>query len=220
MLNSVKKSSLSILPIVTCAVICMLSLSNAWSQTNANTSRNSNSQTQQSSTEKTENFPKQMQLEGTKLTLNGFGTRYKAFFKVYDMGLYTSAKASNVQEAINAPGAKKMQFVALRDISTTELGRLFYQGIKDNNSADLHIKHMTSATKLSEIASVRSKIFTGETFSMEYIPGKGTTFLVMDKPQGAAVGDAEFFAMVMKIWLGNIPADHTLKDALLGLPKR
>lgn len=220
MFNSVKKTSSIQFPAICCALVCMLSLSNAWSQTNATTSRASNAQASSEKAEKAENFPKQIQLEGTKLTLNGFGTRYKAFFKVYDMGLYTSAKASTMQEAINAPGPKKMQFVALRDISTNELGRLFYQGIKDNNSPDLHIKHMTSATRLSEIASVRSKIFAGESFSMEFIPGKGTTFAVMDKPQGAAVGDAEFFAMVMKIWLGNIPADYTLKDALLGLPKR
>ena len=168
---------------------------------------------------KTENFPKQIQLEGAKLALNGSGTRYKAIFKVYDMGLYTSAKAGTMQEAINTLGPKKMQFIAHREISTSELGRLFYQGIKDNNSAELNLKHMASAVRLSEIASVRSKISPGESFSMEYVPGKGLTFFVMDKAQGPAIGDAEFFSMVMKIWLGNAPADFMLKDALLGIQK-
>jgi Chalcone isomerase-like len=168
---------------------------------------------------KTENFPKQIQLEGTKLELNGAGTRYKAIFKVYDMGLYIAAKAGTIQEVINVPGAKKLQFIAHREISTSELGRLFYQGIKDNNSAELNLKHMASAVRLSEIASVRSKIMPGESFSMEYVPGKGLTFFVMDKAQGSAIGDAEFFSMVMKIWLGNVPADFMLKDALLGIQK-
>jgi hypothetical protein len=40
----------------------------------------------------------------------------------------------------------------------------------------------------------------------------------MDKPQGAAIGDAEFFAMILRIWLGPIPADYKLKDALLSVP--
>ena len=147
------------------------------------------------------------------------GTRYKAIFKVYDMGLYTSAKAGTMQEAINAPGAKKLQFIAHREISTNELGRLFFQGIKDNNSAELNLKHMASAASLSEVASVRSKILPGESFSMEFVPGKGVTFFVMDKAQGSAIGDAEFFSMVLKIWLGNVPADYLLKDALLGIQK-
>jgi hypothetical protein len=168
---------------------------------------------------KTDNFPKQIQLEGAKLDLNGSGTRYKAIFKVYDMGLYTAAKAGTVQEVINVPGAKKLQFIAHREISTSELGRLFYQGIKDNNSAELNLKHMASAVRLSEIASVRSKIMPGESFSMEYVPGKGLTFFVMDKAQGPAIGDAEFFSMVIKIWLGNVPADFMLKDSLLGIHK-
>jgi hypothetical protein len=30
------------------------------------------------------------------------------------------------------------------------------------------------------------------------------------------VGDAEFFGMVLKIWVGPSPADSNLKDALLG----
>jgi Chalcone isomerase-like len=168
---------------------------------------------------KHENFPKQIQVEGTKLALNGLGTRYKAIFKVYDMGLYTTTKSTTLQEAINAPGPKKLQFIAHREISTSELGRLFYQGIKDNNSTEMNLKHTVSASRLSDIASVRSKILPGESFSIEYIPGKGMIFSVMDKPQGPAIGDAEFFSMVLKIWLGNTPADFMLKDALLGIQK-
>jgi Chalcone isomerase-like len=168
---------------------------------------------------KSDNFPKQIQVEGVKLNLNGLGTRFKAIFRVYDMGLYTTAKAATLQEVISAPGPKKLEFVALRELSTTDIGQLFYKGIKDNNSPALYLKHATSALRLSEIASVRSKIMTGESFSIEFVPGKGMTFYVMDKPQGAAIGDAEFFAMVLGIWLGPAPVDFMLKDALLGVSK-
>jgi Chalcone isomerase-like len=168
---------------------------------------------------KSENFPKQIQVEGVKLTLNGQGTRFKAIFKVYEMGLYTTNKTSTWQDVINAPGPKKLEFVALRELSTTDIGQLFYRGIKENNSAALYLKHATSALRLSEIASGRSKIMPGESFSMEYVPGKGLTFFIMDKQQGTAVGDAEFFAMVLGIWLGPVPADYMLKDALLGIAK-
>jgi hypothetical protein len=38
----------------------------------------------------------------------------------------------------------------------------------------------------------------------------------MGKAQGEPVGDAEFFAMVLRIWVGTSPADAALKEALLG----
>ena len=39
-------------------------------------------------------FDPAMDVQGTKLQLNGAGTRYRAIFKVYDMGLYTAKKVS------------------------------------------------------------------------------------------------------------------------------
>jgi hypothetical protein len=50
---------------------------------------------------------------------------------------------------------------------------------------------------------------------MEYLPGKGTTFYIEGQPQGAPLGDAEYFGMVLRIWLGSVPVDHQLKEALL-----
>jgi Chalcone isomerase-like len=168
--------------------------------------------------QKTVGFAKQVQVEGVPLNLNGSGTRYKAIFKVYDMGLYTASKASTLQEVLSQPGPKKLEFVALRELSTTDLGQLFYRGIKENSTPAQYQKHATSALRISEVASGRSKIMPGENFSMEFVQGKGLTFSIMDKPQGAPIGDAEFFAMVLNIWLGPVPADFKLKDALLRLP--
>jgi hypothetical protein len=174
------------------------------------------SQSSNSTAATAERFPKQIQVEGVSLSLNGMGTRYKAIFKVYDMGLYTTKKVATLDDVVSAPGPKKLQFTALREISTTEIGQLFYRGIKENNSAELNLKHAASALKMSEIASGRAKILPGENFSIEFVPGKGLSFYVMDKQQGNSFGDGEFFAMVLGIWLGNVPADYRLKEALLG----
>jgi Chalcone isomerase-like len=149
--------------------------------------------------------------------LNGLGTRYKAIFKVYDMGLYTTAKVSNLQDLIALPGPKKLHFVALRELPGTDLGVLFLRGMRENSSAELNTRYAASANRLVEIFSGKSKLLADESFSIEFVPGKGTTFYIMDKPQGAAIGDAEFFGMILRIWLGPVPADHKLKDALLNV---
>ena len=164
-------------------------------------------------------FPAQIQVENTRLNLNGKGTRYKAIFKVYDMAMYTSTKVTTPEQAISAPGPKRLQFVALRELPGTDLGLLFLRGMKENSSPELVSKHTASANRLVDIFSGKAKMLPGEGFAMEYVPGKGTTFFIMDKPQGAPLGDAEFFGMVLRIWLGQAPADFMLKDALLGATK-
>lgn len=195
------------------ALLCSFAVSSVFAQPVANTVRNAPTPT--SSKAKVENFPKQLQVEGVKLNLNGLGTRYKAIFKVYDMGLYTTTKATTLQEVIAAPGPKKLHFVALRELPGTDLGVLFLRGMRENSSPELNTKYAASANRLVEIFSGKSKLVPDETFSIEFVQGKGTTFYIMDKPQGAAIGDAEFFAMILRIWLGPIPADYKLKDALL-----
>ncbi len=164
-------------------------------------------------------FEPTVQVQGTPLQLNGAGTRYKAIFKVYDMGLYTAKKVSTPEQLLALPGPKRLQFTALRELPGTDLGRLFIKGLSDNSPKESVQKHTISTTRFIEIFSGKSKLMPGETFAMEFLPGKGTQFYIVGVPQGEPVGDAEFFTMVLKIWVGSSPADSSLKDALLGLDR-
>lgn len=162
-------------------------------------------------------FEPSQTVQGTTLALNGAGTRYRAIFKVYDMALYTQRKVGTPEELLALPGPKRLSFVALRDVPGTDLGVAFIKGLAANSTPESAQKHAASSTRLIEIFSGRAKLATGDSFAMEYVPGKGTTFFIVGQPQGAPVGDAEFFGMVLKIWVGSNPADFNLKDALLGL---
>lgn len=164
----------------------------------------------------TSRFEPTLQVAGAKLMLNGAGTRYKTVLRVYDMGLYTTQRVTTPEALLALPGPKRLQFFALRELPGTDLGRLFIKGLSENSPKDLVQKHTVSSMRLIEIFSGKSKLLPGESFAMEYVPGKGTQFFITGKPQGEPVGDAEFFGMVMKIWVGHSPADSLLKDALLG----
>jgi hypothetical protein len=153
---------------------------------------------------------------GTPLILNGAGTRHRAVFKVYDMALYTTKKVSKVDELLALPGPKRINFVALRELPSTDLGRLFLKGMGENSSKDLMTKHALASTRLIEVFSGKAKLMPGDSFAMEFVPGKGTQFFITGKPQGEPVGDGEFFSMILKIWVGPAPADNLLKEALLG----
>ena len=164
-------------------------------------------------------FEPSVQVAGTKLQLNGTGTRFKAIFKVYDMALYTPRKVRTREELMALSGATRMQFTALRELSTTDLGLLFLRGMAENTSRELIEKHALSGSRLNEALSGRSKLSPGDTFTLDFIPGKGTQFYIQGQPQGTPVGDAEFFGMVLSIWFGPHPADRLLERSLLGHEK-
>lgn len=161
-------------------------------------------------------FDPVVEAAGTKLQLNGTGTRYRAVFKVYDMALYTTKKVTSAAELLALPGPKRIEFTALRELPGTDLGRLFLKGMAENATRDEVQRHTLASARLIEVFSGRSKMLPGESFAMEFVPGKGTTFYILGKAQGDPVGDAEFFTLVLKIWFGDAPADRLLKNALLG----
>lgn len=161
-------------------------------------------------------FEKTTSLAGNTLVMNGSGTRYKAIFKVYDMALYLPSAAKTTDAVLALPGPKKLSFVALRKVTGTDLGMAFMRGLKDNNPPELMHKHVLSTTRLIEVFSGKSHVDEGHTFAMEFVPGKGTQFFIQGEAQGQPVADAEFFQMVLRIWLGSDPADKRLKEGLLG----
>jgi hypothetical protein len=157
-----------------------------------------------------------LQIGGSRLQLNGAGVRYKAVFKVYTAGLYLSSKAATTEAVLAAPGPKRMHIVMLRDIDGNELGRLFTRGMQDNSSKEDFSKVIAGTIRMSEIFSLRKKLNAGENFSVDWVPGTGTVVMLNGKPAGEPIKEPEFFAAMMKIWLGKSPADAQLKDALLG----
>ena len=153
---------------------------------------------------------------GAKLQLNGAGVRYKAVFKVYAAALYLNAKATTLDAVLAAPGPKRMQIVMLRDIDGNELGKLFTRGMQDNAPREEFSKSIAGTMKMSDVFSARKKLLTGESFSIDWLPGTGTVIMVNGKPAAEPIKEPEFYSAMMKIWLGKSPADAQLKDALLG----
>ncbi|MBU0748941.1 MAG: chalcone isomerase family protein [Gammaproteobacteria bacterium] len=155
---------------------------------------------------------------GSTLQLNGAGVRYKAVFKVYTAGLYLDKKAGSTPEVAALKGAKRMSITMLREIDSTELGKLFSRGMEDNMDRAAFSKLIPGVLRMSQIFSDHKKLQTGDQFMIDWIPGTGTVITVKGKPQGEPFKEPEFFNALMGIWLGNVPADWKLKDALLGKP--
>lgn len=157
------------------------------------------------------------EVAGQKLQLNGAGIRYKAIFKVYTAGLYLNAKASTPEAVLANTGPKRIHIQMLRDIDGEELGKLFTKGMEQNATREEFGRSISGVLRMSEIFVQKKKLKSGETFGVDYIPGTGTVVFVNGQLiAGEPIKEADFFNMLLKIWLGKSPADSDLKVALLG----
>ncbi len=157
-----------------------------------------------------------MSLKGNPLILNGAGIRYKAIFKVYVASLYLGKKASTPEEVLAQPGAKHMSVTMLRNIDANELGKLFSRGMEDNMPKAEFAKVIPSVLRMSQMFSDYKNLKTGDSFTIDWLPGVGTIISIKGKPYGEPFKEPEFFNALLRIWLGPNPPDWKLKDALLG----
>jgi hypothetical protein len=155
-------------------------------------------------------------LRGSRLQLNGAGTRYKAVFKVYTAGLYLQKKVNTTEEVLAMHGAKRVTVTMLRDIDSSELGKLFARGMEDNMDRTEFSKLIPGVLRMSQLFSDIKGLKSGEGFTLDWIPGTGAVVSVKGVPQGEPFKEPEFFNAILRIWLGANPADWKLKDSLLG----
>lgn len=161
-------------------------------------------------------YPTTQTVGGSTLVLNGAGTRFRFVVRVYTAGLYLSGRASTPEAVMAASGPKRLHVVMLRDIDANQLGRLFTRGMQDNVPRAGFSKFIPGTLRMSEIFSAHKQLKKGESFSVDYVPGVGTTVLVNGKVAAEPIVEPEFFNALMSIWLGPQPADEGLKAALLG----
>lgn len=153
---------------------------------------------------------------GTKLQLNGAGTRYKGPFKVYVGDLYTTKKVGSLEELIAAPGPKRLTMTFVREIEAGPFGKLLTRGVEDNVPRAELSKLIPGLIRMGDIFTVNKVILPGDVITLDWIPGTGMVITAKGKVQGEPFKEPEFFKAIMSIWFGSVPADFKLKDAMLG----
>jgi hypothetical protein len=162
-------------------------------------------------------FPDSAVVGDQPLVLNGLGVRPKEANRVYAAALYTPAKTDSVNEVLNPKTPVRFVFVMLRDIKSEELSRMFSTGIEANIGKNALSPLVPSILRMSQLFSEYNQgLRAGESCQFDWVPGTGMEITINGKPAGPPFTEAAFFQAMMRIWLGDKPADAKLKDALLG----
>ena len=157
-------------------------------------------------------------VDGQTLELNGMALRTRYFFKAYVAGLYLPARATSAERAIDGGGAKRIVLVMMREATAEQFCQSVEAGLAANHTADEleRIRPQTEAlfSKIRAIGEAR----LGMRVVLDYAPSKNATLLSVDgAPQGEPIEGTEFFRALLRIWLGERPAQADLKRLLLGV---
>ena len=137
---------------------------------------------------------------------------YRMFFKLYDARFYTDATQGAINDKLlNGKNTLLLEFDYLRKIK---------KSIILKSSKKILAKNMTP----TELASIQQRVDRinvayrtvnqGDRSALLYVPGKGTTLWINEKPVITLEGE-DFVRLYFRIWLGEYPISKPMRDALL-----
>ncbi len=161
-------------------------------------------------------FEPSAQVGGAALQLNGVGVRTRAIFKVYVAGLYVPAKSNSAATLLAQKGPRRLSLTMLRNVDADSFTGPLNEGLQKNHSeAQLAaLKPQIDAFNATFKAIGEAK--KGDTIVIEYLPDSGTRLVVNGQPRGNVIAGEDFYTALLRIWLGDKPADEDLKKGLLG----
>ena len=161
-------------------------------------------------------FDDTSKVAGKDLKLNGAGMRTKVIIKVYAAGLYLTEKKTTMAEIAVIEGPRRVTLIMARDLSSDSFGSAFMEGLKENTSAAERNAMATQVNKFGEMFATVQGLKKGDVLHIDWLPGVGTQCELNGKKMGETVPDVAFYNAILRIWMGDNPADRSLKPALLG----
>lgn len=153
----------------------------------------------------------------TPLVLNGAGVRSKFFFKIYVGALYLPERAENAASVLAMPGPKRVLMHFLyKEVEAEKLEETWREGFAANTS---EAEHAALTERLDRFVAMFRTVKRGDRIRLDYLPDTGTGVWLNDELLGTVPGE-DFHRALLRIWLGDAPADKSLKADMLGVASR
>ncbi|MCK7543300.1 chalcone isomerase family protein [Marinobacter bryozoorum] len=148
-----------------------------------------------------------------QLTLNGAGTRSKFFIELYVAALYLPESSSDNQAIL---AADEHQAIALHvtsgRINSDNMTEATLEGFEKSTDGNL-APIQGEVDQLLQVFA--DEINEGDVFDLVYVPGEGVQ-VIKNGQLGDTIGDRAFKEALFGIWIGDDPAQGSLKDDMLG----
>ena len=158
-------------------------------------------------------IPSQIEYQGSKLSLNGQGTRIIFFMKVYEGSLYLESKNSNAEEIVSMDDPMAIRIDVTSNMVTADaMKKALSEGLEkstNNNTGPI-------SNEISQLSSsFNTDVSSGDFYEFIYLPEKGTHVLKNSELVELIKG-VEFKKAFFGIFLSDNPIQKNLKKAMLG----
>ncbi|MGA1846102.1 chalcone isomerase family protein [Deferribacter abyssi] len=144
------------------------------------------------------------------LVLNGTGYRKKFFIKIYIGALYVEKKTSNFEEVLNQnPKVIKMHFL-YKKVKAGQMQKAFKEGFE---KASPNLVNSDSVAKFLNVFNF--DVVRGD--EIDLILDNDNVIVTHNNKKIAEIKSKELAEAILKIYIGERPADKNLKKGLLGV---
>ena len=165
-------------------------------------------------------FDDRVRVADTDLVLNGIGFRAVLMFKAYAAALYMTEKADKPAGVLAVKGAKRIQIKMLLDVDAKEFSKAVNVGIPRNSTEEETAALKDRMDQFDLSIDAIGKIRKGDLVTLDFVPGKGLVFSLNGVVKGQPIAGADFYAGVLRIFVGDKPVDQKLKAGLLSLASK
>jgi Chalcone isomerase-like len=161
---------------------------------------------------------------GKKLVLNGLGLRRRGYFKADVTSLYLPERRNNADSIMKLDGPRRIQLNILRDFSSNTISRIFISDFKQATTEEEFRKLIDVVAQLGAVYSTIKKISKGDVVRCDWVPGRGWTSTINNKPlmveseSATAINNELAFQVYLRMFIGPNAPDE-LRNGLLGLTK-
>jgi len=156
-----------------------------------------------------------VELEGTRLELNGAGMRTVYIVKAYVAALYVPRRSSHADELLAQKGPRRLSLTMLADLSAEWFTERFLMAMRDNHRQAELARLEPRIERLIDTMLTLGQTRKGERIDIDYVAG-GTRVSVDGHPLGPGIPGEELFTAILRIFVGERPIDAELKQAMLG----
>ena len=161
-------------------------------------------------------LPRTLNFEGTKLELNGFGTRSKFLIDVYVQALYLTRLSQDGNDILEANATMAVRLQILSSIvSSNKLSKSLNKGLRKSIGDSKMEQLKTEIATLEKLLTLQTTK-KDDAFNLIYNPNDSSLWVFKNDVLLGKVPGFEFKKAFFGIWLSNNPVDEGLKNELLG----
>ena len=146
-------------------------------------------------------------------SLNGIAESIELNKERFIAALYTSNPSKNADDLLRNDGERRMELrITASRLSAKGLNNIWIEGMAINNPSNALREESQSLSKL--VNMIRKSVVRGDTLVFDYKPGAGMT-VTLNGVQLGNIASENFFSMVLRTWIGNVPLSSDFKEHLL-----